>query len=301
MTEIDQIIDQYTHYLIVEKGLAQKTLAAYGADLQRFMRFLRDMDSPDPRTSDTAVFLRYLIHLRKAGLSPRSRARHLVSIRGFYRFLHEEGLIDSDPSRLVELPKSGLYLPDVISVDNVRRLLEAPNPKTPIGLRNSAMLETLYAAGLRVSELVSLTLGSINIDAGYVRVVGKGKKERMVPMGQPACQKLQLYLDTSRPVLLKGSPSSTLFVARAGRPMTRQGFWKLIKKYAAASGITERVTPIPSATPLPAIFSKEEQTCGPFKSCLAIQTLRPLRSIPMSPGNGFGIFTAVSTPEGEPN
>ncbi len=243
MTEIDQIIDQYTHYLIVEKGLAQKTLAAYGADLQRFMRFLRDMDSPDPRTSDTAVFLRYLIHLRKAGLSPRSRARHLVSIRGFYRFLHEEGLIDSDPSRLVELPKSGLYLPDVISVDNVRRLLEAPNPKTPIGLRNSAMLETLYAAGLRVSELVSLTLGSINIDAGYVRVVGKGKKERMVPMGQPACQKLQLYLDTSRPVLLKGSPSSTLFVARAGRPMTRQGFWKLIKKYAAASGITERVTP----------------------------------------------------------
>ncbi|MGD8251918.1 MAG: site-specific tyrosine recombinase XerD [Desulfobacterales bacterium] len=243
MTEIDQIIDRYTHYLMVEKGLASKTLDAYGADLQRFMTFLREIDAPDPRSSDTSVFLRYLIQLRKEGLSPRSRARHLVSLRGFYRFLHEEGLIDSDPSRLVELPKSGLYLPDVISVDNVRRLLESPNPKSSIGLRDSAMLETLYAAGLRVSELVSLTLGSINTDAGYVRVVGKGKKERMVPMGQPACRKLRLYLDRSRPLLLKGSPSSTLFVARAGRPMTRQGFWKLIKKYAAAAGIAEKVTP----------------------------------------------------------
>jgi integrase/recombinase XerD len=228
---------------MVEKGLASKTLDAYGADLQRFMTFLREIDAPDPRSSDTSVFLRYLIQLRKEGLSPRSRARHLVSLRGFYRFLHEEGLIDSDPSRLVELPKSGLYLPDVISVDNVRRLLESPNPKSSIGLRDSAMLETLYAAGLRVSELVSLTLGSINTDAGYVRVVGKGKKERMVPMGQPACRKLRLYLDRSRPLLLKGSPSSTLFVARAGRPMTRQGFWKLIKKYAAAAGIAEKVTP----------------------------------------------------------
>lgn len=239
----DHLLDQYLEYLIVEKGLSKKTLSAYASDLLRYTTFLRSNGISDPTLADAATLLRYLIHLRNKGLAARSRARHLVSIRGFYRFLNQEGRIETDPSRLVELPKSGLYLPDVISPESVFRLLDAPDKSKPAGIRDMAMLEITYAAGLRVSELVYLEVNSVNLEAGFVRVIGKGKKERLVPIGRPACRKIQFYLESARPALLKTGTSRYLFVARAGKPLTRQGFWKLLKKHVANAGIPGNVTP----------------------------------------------------------
>ena len=176
-------------------------------------------------------------------LGPRSRARHLISIRGFYRYLLQEKIITHDPARLIDLPKSGLKLPDVLSIEEVKRILEMPDTGKPRGRRDAAMLELLYAAGLRVSELIGIRLTDINIEAGYVRVFGKGSKERVVPIGQHAQGKIDTYIRTARPLLLKDIVSSHLFVARAGKPMTRQGFWKLLKQYALGSDIGKTITP----------------------------------------------------------
>jgi integrase/recombinase XerD len=187
--------------------------------------------------------LKHMISLRKAGLSARSRARHLVSIRGFYRFLVQEQQLKYDPARLVDLPKTSLKLPDVLSVDEVSRLLESPDVDKPLGSRDSAMLELLYAAGLRVSELVNLKLQDINLEAGFVRVLGKGSKERVVPIGLQAQKRVASYLDKSRSILLKNKPSAYLFVARAAKPITRQGFWKLLRRYAAQAHLNKKVTP----------------------------------------------------------
>jgi integrase/recombinase XerD len=239
----DRLLDRYIEYLTVEKGLSRKTLSAYASDLLRYRLHLEECGIADPAAADTPTLLRYLIRLRSEGLGARSRARHLVSIRGFYRFLHQEGLVATDPARMLELPKSGLYLPDVLSVESVARLLEVPDPTRPKGARDGAMLELAYAAGLRVSELVRLQTGEVNPEGGFVRVMGKGGRERIVPIGATATAKLAAYTASARPLLLKGRPSPYLFVARAGRPMTRQGFWKLLKRYAAAAGIVENVTP----------------------------------------------------------
>jgi integrase/recombinase XerD len=187
--------------------------------------------------------LKHLIDLRAQGLGARSRARHLVSVRGFYRFLCQEKLLSADPSKLIDLPKMSLTLPDVLSVEEVRRLLNAPESRSPKGVRDAAMLEVLYAAGLRVSELVGLKLQDAHLDAGFVRVMGKGSKERVVPIGRYAREKLLFYLGHGRNQLLKNHPSPFLFVARAGRPLTRQGFWKLLRRYATAAGLAKKITP----------------------------------------------------------
>jgi integrase/recombinase XerD len=193
--------------------------------------------------ADTPLILKYLISMREDGLNARSRARHLVSIRGFYRFLTQEEILCSDPTRLIDLPKSGLKLPDVLTIDEVKRLLVAPDPKKPSGCRDAAMLELLYAAGLRVSELITLKLQDVNLTAGYVRVFGKGAKERVVPIGQYAQEKIRRYTNGARQALLKDRMSATLFVARAGKPLSRQGFWKLIKRYGLRAGLRKMITP----------------------------------------------------------
>jgi integrase/recombinase XerD len=239
----DRLLDLYLNYLTVEKGLASKTLEAYSRDLQRFMDFLQDQGIANPNAVDTPAILRYVIHLRDEGLGARSRARHLVSIRGFFRFLAHEKLIPQDPSRRVELPKGGRRLPAVLSPRQVQRLLEAPDGGRPSSQRDSAMLELLYAAGLRVSELVDLNTKDLNLEAGFVRVFGKGARERVVPIGRFAHDKLRRYLDAARPALLKGRPSAYLFVARAGRPLSRQGFWKILKRCALQAGLGAKVYP----------------------------------------------------------
>jgi len=243
MPSLDILADQYINYLLVEKGLSGNTIESYSSDITRFLDFLKDNRVTSISEADTTVILKYLIILRNQNLGPKSRARHLVSIRGFYRFLLQEKFISSDPSRLIELPKSGLKLPEVLSIDEVKQLLSSIDNTTPSGARNAAMVELLYAAGLRVSELITLKIQDVNLEACFVRIFGKGSKERIVPIGLFAREKIDSYIKTGRPHLLKNDTSQYLFVARAGKPMSRQGFWKLLKKYALMAGISKKITP----------------------------------------------------------
>lgn len=243
MATLNQLVDEYINFLLVEKGLSAATIDAYSRDLARYIRFLRANKIQGISETDTTAILKYLLRLRDQGLGIRSRARHLVTIRGLYRFAVQEKLLKKDPARLVELPKSGVKLPDVLALPEIQKLLDAPDPKSAKGLRDAAMLELLYAAGLRVSELVTLKASAVNLEAGFVRVFGKGSKERVVPMGSHARKKIQTYWDYGRPQLLKADVSPYLFVARAGNPMTRQGFWKLLKRYGVKAGIQKTVTP----------------------------------------------------------
>jgi integrase/recombinase XerD len=243
MPVLDTLADQYLNYLLIEKGLSEKTLESYGSDMAMYLSFLENNGIKDIADTDTTVILKHLISMRNAGLGARSRARHLVTIRGFYRFMVQEKILKHDPTRLIDLPKSGLKLPDVLSVEDVKLLLSIPDTNTPTGSRDAAMIELLYAAGLRVSELINLKLQDVNMEAGFVRVFGKGSKERVVPIGLFAKEKIDAYLKTSRPLILKNIASRYLFVARAGKPMTRQGFWKLIKRYALKAGFNKKITP----------------------------------------------------------
>ena len=239
----DSLIDRFLNYLLVEKGLSQNTLEAYSRDIIRYRNFLAENQSTAFSEQDTPLILRHLILLRKTGLSARSRARHLVAIRGFYRFLVQEKILRHDPARLIDLPRSGLKLPHVLSTKEIELLLKAPDTGKPNGVRDAAMLELLYAAGLRVSELIHLKLQDINLEAGFVRIFGKGSKERIVPISTPAREKINVYLKTTRSRCLKQTSSPYLFIARAGKPMTRQGFWKLLRRYAMQAGIHKKITP----------------------------------------------------------
>ena len=240
---LDTHVDLYLNWLLVERGLSNKTIEAYSRDLSVYLTSLKSRSIDAATGEDTPLIIQHLIDLRNAGLSARSRARHLAALRGFYRFLVRENILTTDPSRLVDLPKTTLKLPDVLSVEDVKRLLKAPDITRATGVRNAAMLELLYAAGLRVSELVGLKSHDVNLEACFVRVFGKGAKERIVPIGRIAREKAVDYLETARPILLKNITSKYLFVARAGKPMTRQGFWKLLKKYSVKAGIQKKVTP----------------------------------------------------------
>jgi integrase/recombinase XerD len=239
----DTLVDQFFNYLLVEKGLAQKTLEAYSRDIIRYRNFLAENKSTAFSEEDTPLILKHLILLRKAGLAARSRARHLVAIRGFYRFLVQEKILRNDPARLIDLPKSGLKLPHVLSTEEIELLLKAPDTDKPIGIRDVAMLELLYAAGLRVSELINLKLQDINLEAGFVRIFGKGSRERIVPIGVHAREKINTYLKTVRSPRLKQISSPYLFIARAGKPMTRQGFWKLLRRYAMQARLNKKISP----------------------------------------------------------
>ena len=239
----DALIDQFFNYLLVEKGLAQKTLEAYSRDIIRYRNFLAENNSTAFSEEDAPLILKHLILLRKDGLKARSRARHLVAIRGFYRFLVQEKILPNDPARLIDLPKSGLKLPHVLSREEIEFLLNAPDTRKPIGVRDTAMLELLYAAGLRVSELINLKLQDINLEAGFVRIFGKGSRERIVPIGSHAREKVSTYIKAVRSRRLKQTTSPYLFIARAAKPMTRQGFWKLLRRYALQAGLKKKITP----------------------------------------------------------
>ncbi|RLB88153.1 MAG: site-specific tyrosine recombinase XerD [Deltaproteobacteria bacterium] len=239
----DELVDRYIEYLIVEKGLSKNTIASYSADLAHYLEFLRAKGVARIADADTTFILKHLIDLRNAGLGSRSRARHLVTIRGFYRFLVQEKILESNPATMVDLPKPGRRLPHALKISEVIQLLESPDPSKPLGLRDAAMLELLYAAGLRISELVRMGTADVNLEACFVRVLGKGSKERVVPIGQVARKKLDAYLSSGRPAILKGRKSPYLFVTRSATPMTRQGFWKLFKEYAGRANIAQNISP----------------------------------------------------------
>jgi integrase/recombinase XerD len=235
--ELDRAVDLYLDHLKVERGLSVHTIDGYGRDLGRWMRFLvaRGRAVADDVTGLDVTD--HLIELAAGNLSPRSRARALVAIRGLFRHLVAEKWIERDPTELVDAPRVVPRIPGVLGVEAVERLLATPRRDTPRGLRDAAMLELLYATGVRVSELVGLPLADVNLAKVYVRVTGKGKKTRLVPMGQPARDAVARYLDEVRAEWVKGHDVKALFVTQRGGPMTRQGFWKLLRGYARAAGV----------------------------------------------------------------
>ena len=235
-------LDSFLEHLVIERGLRQNSLEAYQRDLTRYLSYLRDRQRHVASLDRTDV-PRYLLALREAGLNPRSVARHLSAIRQFHRFLVRQGRATEDPTAHLEAPRPWQRLPGVLSSEEVDRLLTVRAGATPQELRNRAMLELMYASGLRVSELVGLRLGDVDLGVGIVRVVGKGDKERLVPVGDAAAASLEAYRRGGRPLLAKSHPSDFLFLGRHGRGLTRQMFWYLIKKAAREAGITKPVTP----------------------------------------------------------
>ena len=236
-----ELTDQFINYLRLERGLADNTIQAYSRDLLKFTRFLEKSDLNPLQISRNQIS-EYAGTLRK-GLSARSVARNISATKMFFRFLTSEGHIKENPARLLETPRLSRKLPDVLSMAEVERLLAQPDPSTPMGKRDSAMLELLYATGLRVSELVGLKVLNINLEAGYVRTLGKGSKERLVPMGEKAIQTVREYLSDGRFQLLKEANLPYLFLNFRGGPLTRQGFWKIIKKYGKKARIQKEITP----------------------------------------------------------
>jgi integrase/recombinase XerD len=235
-------LDLFLEHLIVERGLRQNSLEAYQRDLLRYLGALKERGQSVTALTRTEV-PRYLLTLREAGLAPRSVARHLSAIRQFHRFLVRQGLSREDPTAHLESPRPWRRLPGVLSPEEVERLLAVPRPTTAAGLRNRAMLELMYASGLRVSEVVGLRLADLDRAVGVVRVIGKGDKERLVPVGEVALRSVEEYKKAGRPDLAKGPPVEALFLGRHGRGLTRQSVWHLIKRCAAAAGIAKTVTP----------------------------------------------------------
>lgn len=236
-----ELTDQFINYLRLERGLADNTIQAYSRDLIKFTQFLEKLDL-NPLQISRDQISEYAGVLRKS-LSARSVARNISATKMFFRFLTSEGYIKENPARLLEAPRLSRKLPDVLSMAEVERLLAQPDPSTPMGKRDCAMLELLYATGLRVSELVGLKVLSINLEAGHIRTFGKGSKERLVPMGGKAIQAVREYVLNGRVQLLKGANLPYLFLNFRGCPLTRQGFWKIIKKYGKEAGIQKEISP----------------------------------------------------------
>jgi integrase/recombinase XerD len=244
---LDGAIGRFLDHLKVERQLAPNTLSAYGSDLARFAAFAAGRGLRDPGAIKALDLLDHLSQSAER-LAARSQARGLTTLRVFFRFLKAEKIIDADPTADLDMPRYGRKLPVVLTLNEVEALLAAPDRGSPRGARDGAMLELLYATGLRVSELVRLRLGQINFQAGYLVALGKGRKERIVPVGEVALASLRGYVETARPQLLtrgKGLvvKSEAVFVTRLGRAMTRQGFWKLISAYARAAGIRRALSP----------------------------------------------------------
>jgi integrase/recombinase XerD len=240
---MNRFLDLFLNFLVVEKGLSTNTLDAYGRDLARYLDFLEEEGVSQPDSISPQLVLMFLTHLKGLGLSPRSRARALVSLRMFHKFLVTEKISSQNPTARVESPKSLNALPHVLTSRDVDRLLGAVQGERSLDLRDRAMLELLYATGLRVSELVSLQLGSLQLDVGYLCAFGKRRKERIVPMGESAMAELRSYLVNGRPSLDKGEGGAFVFLNRDGRGLTRQGFWKIIKRRALEAGISKKISP----------------------------------------------------------
>lgn len=222
----------------IEKGLAVNSIASYRLDLERFTQHAALL----PGDTLEAV-PGYIDSLYRAGLASRSISRHMTTLRNFFRFLLEHGVIDRDPATLLVPPKQWQTLPNYLNKEQVDNLIQAPDCAKPTGQRDRAMLEFLYATGLRVSELCQVRVSDVELNAGFVRVIGKGNKERIVPVGKAALSATERYLGDGRPALLRGRPSPYLFVTAQGGPLTRQGFWKLLARYGRKVGIFERLTP----------------------------------------------------------
>jgi integrase/recombinase XerD len=236
------LLERYIHYLAVERGLADNTLASYLSDLEIFISFLKQKGINTIDKVNKQTLIDYILELKEQKKAPATISRNRAAIKSFLSFLINEGLITQNPSENLESPRLSRRLPKVLTMEQIESLLNMPRIKTTIGLRDRAMLEVLYASGLRVSELVSLNLGDLEQDRGFVRCMGKGSKERIVPLGSMAIYYLNLYIEQARVKLVKRPGEMALFVNNLGNRLTRQGLWKIIKKYAKNAGVSD-ITP----------------------------------------------------------
>jgi integrase/recombinase XerD len=243
LTDPEQRLDQFLHYLVVEKGLSRNTLEAYSHGLNRFFDYLKRKGIRDPLQTGKFDVRAFLLTLRSAGLSAKTIVRNLVAIRTFFRFLVQEGMLQVNPVEELESPKVAKNLPEILTMKEAERLVEQPNLQTPLGIRDRAMLEVLYATGMRVSELTRLPIHQVNLEAGYVLLYGKGSKERIVPLGAEAMKWVTRYLTEVRQKLVKAKGSGYLFLTRSGKEMSRQMFWKNLKAYALRAGLRKKISP----------------------------------------------------------
>ena len=236
-------LDRLQQYLIVEKGLSRNTLAAYLSDLYGFKDFIRHENLPSFLSLTSDDIARYFARLREQGVAASTSARQLVSLKVLYRFLREEGVLTDDPTEHISPPQKKHVLPDVLSLEEVERLLAAPDRDTPLGRRDAAMLEIFYCAGLRVSEMVDLNLGDVHASTGFIMVRGKGGKERLVPVGEVAAERIEDYLLAGRPQLARGRQAAAVFINRSARRLSRQALWKIVKKYVQRVAVFKTVSP----------------------------------------------------------
>ena len=239
----NSLIEQFLDAVWMERGLSENTLAAYRNDLRGFARWLHSQQQSDITAVGREAVQTYLAQRVAAKASPRSTARLLSTLRRFYAWLRRENRISEDPTTLIEAPKLGRPLPKTLTEGEVEALLAAPNTETILGLRDRTMLEVLYASGLRVSELVNLTIMQLNLQQGVIRVSGKGNKERLVPLGDEAVSWLQRYIQDTRFALLNGQTCDALFLTQRREAMTRQAFWYMIKRHAQTAGIEKALSP----------------------------------------------------------
>jgi len=239
---MDPWIDRFLHYITVEKGLSSNTVSAYYRDLQKFRSFIQE-NRLEPGQIGRKEIVLFLSELKASRMAPGSVTRILSTLRTFFNFLSAEGLRSTDPLAHLRSPRKGLRLPKVLPYSEVEVLLNAPKGTAPPARRDDAMIELMYATGLRVSELIKLPLGGVHLEGGYLIARGKGAKERIVPIGQCALEKLKVYLAAVRPLLLKEKASNDLFINRSGKAMSRQAFWKRLKIYAKKAGIQRTITP----------------------------------------------------------
>lgn len=240
---MDPHIDQFLDSMKVERGLSPHTLEAYGRDLREWSSFLQKKKVKDWEKVTPLHVTDFLVFLSKKGLHSKTLSRHLTSVRNLLSFLVGEKILKDNVARQVESPKIGKKLPSFLTYDEVEILLAQPNTETLRGERDRTMIELLYSSGLRISELINLTVGNINLEKGYLIAFGKGRKERLVPIGRSAQNWLKVYLEHGRPEVLKEKKSSALFITRLGQKMSRQAFWQLLKKYALRGGIKTHLSP----------------------------------------------------------
>ena len=240
---MDALIDRYLNERRVERGLSWSTIAAYRRDLDKLRAHMVVDGLPEYAQLTRASMSRFLAGLSRQGLAPTSVARCLAGVRGFFRYLQQEGYIQENPLLHHQAPRPWKRLPKTMNAATVAQLLDASLGQAPEDVRDAAMLELLYATGMRVSELVGVRQGQLNLSLGYVKVEGKGGKQRLVPLGDTARQKIMIYLEQGRGVLLKGRSSTLVFITRRGGPLSRQGFWKLLRRRAAEVGIADHVFP----------------------------------------------------------
>jgi len=239
---VDKYLQGFLEYLLVEKGLSANTLEAYKRDIRKLLQYLKEHNI-ELAAVNRDTLAAYIYHLKKLNYTPATIAREIASLRAFFRFLNIDGIIDTEPTANIETPKIAKKLPKVLSEEDTAILLEKNSRMGPLELRDWAILEVFYATGMRVSEMVNLNLGQIDLDLAFVRCIGKGNKERIIPLGSVAVRALKAYLKKGRPELLKDVSERAVFLNYHGQRLTRQGYWRIVKRHARQAGVNLAISP----------------------------------------------------------